>query len=859
MYDSSCDTKRMSPACTATASADTPDPMDLPPCQTACPVGTDIPGYAALIWNGELEAAVAAISATNPFSAICGRVCPAPCESRCKRAESDGAVTIRQLKRFAMDRLGADYHLPPVPVTRTRTIAIVGGGPAGLTAAQDLAEAGYAVHLHEAGDRLGGMMNAIPPFRLPANLLQQDIRRILAHCPGITVHYNSALGAQIDLATLETRHDAVLLTIGLSIDRPLTVPGLSPETAGVHGIRWMEAVARGDAPRLAGAVVVVGGGNVAMDMARAALRHGAESVDLFCLESRQEMPAWPHEIEQAVTEGVTLHNGWGPAEVLTRDGAVSGVVFRRCTSVFDDKGCFAPVFGKETRTLAADRLLSAIGLEARNATLADRGLLAQGRVPTNDALGRTAAAKVFAAGDCARGPSAIVQAMHEGHKAAFAIRGFLEGTAPESYRPAYRSRRIAPAPEAAWETLAREAPPAADAAAACRMDAECEAPFDPGMARRQAARCLRCDTETGTANYSRRARNLIQAMAATDPEDTRAQNALLRTLLQPRENPFPPGRPAHIDDVVFLSAALTRLVIDPYREACSTRTRITRRREVGFTPDDLPTLDLDHPLLFTGFDEAPLPVRAALAEGLAAAGCGYIGRAPLVAGTADGKPPMPWLQLLGAQDTPSAAAAGLVYLSDTAAAPVPLERRHPGQLLGRRVTARTLAAAIPLAIDQQLDFLLLDGSPDIGQPWAELNGHPDLTVIREAIRILRQLNMEEEIALLYFGGMRSGTDAAKVLALNCNAAVFSVAMALALDGRIDGRGIHFDSSDEAPLRQAVAHWIKGTSQEAAIIARCTGKTDVHNLEPEDMRCITLTTAEALGLPLASGQGRREWF
>ena len=174
------------------------------PCQVACPIGTDAPSYIGYIWEGKNEAALEAIMATNPFSAICGRVCDAPCEPACRRADSDGAIAIRNLKRYVLDTLGPGYALPAVKVSQEKTVAIVGAGPAGLTAAHDLAEAGYEVHVYEASDRLGGMMVwGIPRFRLPEGVVQQDIDRITDHCPGIKIHLNTALGEQISLNDLK--------------------------------------------------------------------------------------------------------------------------------------------------------------------------------------------------------------------------------------------------------------------------------------------------------------------------------------------------------------------------------------------------------------------------------------------------------------------------------------------------------------------------------------------------------------------------------------------------------------------------------------------------------------------------------
>ncbi len=834
--------------------------LDLPPCQAACPVGTDIPSYAALIWDGNLEAAMETIAATNPFSSICGRVCAAPCEAGCKRGDNDGAVTIRQLKRFVTDRLGSDYHLPPVAVTRKESIGIVGGGPTGLTAAQNLAEAGYTVHIYEQADRLGGMMNTIPRFRLPPELIQQDIQRILDHCPGITVHLDMGLGNEVSLEELKQRHDAVLIAIGLCKDRSLSVPGEDPDLNGIYGVDLLHQLSRGESIELNGPTVVVGGGNVAMDMARTALRCGSRQVDLYCLESREEMPAWEHEILQAEAEGVCIHNGWGPKEICSESGRISQIIFKRCTAVFDSDGRFNPTFSQETKTCDAVHLLLAIGQEAENDELTEGQLLSNGRVTSMDEQGRTADTAVFTAGDCAYGPSAIVYAMHQGHKAAYYIRAAVEGiNEPEPFRPSYGMRHVPVAQEPMWETLPQETTHTTKIDKDCRF-AECELPFDADAARRQAGRCLRCDAQTGTANYARRARNLIQAMSRIQPEDETRQLAVFRTLLEPRENPYPPSRGAHLDDVVFLSAALTRLVIDPYREACSTRTKLTRTIELLARSNQTPAVDLDQPFLVTGFDRAPEEIRVALAKSLAETGCGYIGVAPLNGHTSDSDVLPPWFQLITEGDVPSPDAHAQIHVPRESFEPVALKRQHPDQLLGLSVKVPDLERAIPWALEQKLDLLVLDGTIGIQTPWAELRQNPDVTVMRDAIRLLREMNMEEEIALVNYGGMRSGTDVAKALALNCNASVFGVAMGVAMGGRIDKETMVFEGMVEPADRQnAAVNWIKGTAQEVAIIARCTGKTDVHNLEPEDMRSITLSTAEALALPLASGQTQREGF
>ncbi len=363
--------------------------------------------------------------------------------------------------------------------------------------------------------------------------------------------------------------------------------------------------------------------------------------------------------------------------------------------------------------------------------------------------------------------------------------------------------------------------------------------------------------ETGSANYTRQDRRIIREMAGPRANDTADRQRLLQRLLEARENPFPEGRPASLDDVVFLSAALTRLVIDPYREDCSTQTTITRWMDVGRRPAGIPALTVAEPFFVTGFDDAPQVIRMAMSNALAQKGCGYFGRlAPApVAGDS-----VAWLQLVQPSDDPDAAANGLIYGCGSDFGRIAMKRCRPEQLLGMTANAATLSTAIPFALDHGLDVLLLDCTTDMTRPWAELTSPPDLTVLREAIAILRTLGKEEEIALITYGGMRSGTDVAKALAINCHAAVFGLAAGLAMGGVVDGQRLHWpEASSPDVLTDALANWIKATSQETAIIARCTGKTNVHNLEPEDMRCISIATATALGLPLASGRIKREGF
>lgn len=816
-----------------------------PPCQEGCPVGTDVPSYLGLIWRGEYVKAFEVLSANNPFSTVCGRVCSKPCETACRRGDSDQAVTIRGLKRFVAEKVGRDFSLPPAAVTRLQTVGIVGAGPTGLTAAQGLAEAGYTVHLYERMGRLGGMMTAgIPPFRCPPSLLEEDISRILKHCPGIVPHLNCALGCDVTLDQLKERHDAVLLAVGLWQDRKLKIPGEQPGIRGLHGIRFLLAVNGGTGAKLAGNVVVIGGGNVAIDVARTALRVGAQEVQLFCLEPRNAMPAWEHEVREAVAEGVILNPSWGPMQIFHEDGKVTGVEFARCVSVFDEDGRFNPRYDQgTTRTARADAVLVSIGLSIDDPGVASQDFISGGLIKSALGAMRTPDPKVFAAGDCAFGPSSVVNAMHHGHRATYYIRAFLEGQdSPVPYRVPCRTAGVPAAEEPEWEKLAREEQVFRGLAEDCSLFAECDLTYDLETARRQAARCLRCDTETGSADYSRRTREHIHAMATIKPGDTQRLREVLRARLAPRDNPFPEGRAANLDDIVFLAAAITRLVIDPYREDCAMRTAIGRG------------LELEHPFLFTGFNDAPAEVRHALGQVLKSSGCAYIGTRPLWEG-------IPWLQLVvPGRSEPDAGAVALIHVIGSEFRAVRADRLADGQLIGITSAATALADAIPYALDGGFDFVLLDGTRGIENCWVELEGGFNLAVMRDAVRILRSLNREEALSLLYYGGLRTGTDVAKALGMSCTAGIFGVAMGFALGGVVRNGRLQFDETGSVEeMTAAGENWIKAAAQEAAIIARCAGKTNVHNVEPEDMRAITLATSKALGIPLAAGRGARSYF
>jgi glutamate synthase (NADPH) small chain len=818
---------------------DVPDVHYVPaPCQVACPIGTDAPSYIGYIWEGKLEEAFEAITATNPFSSVCGRVCDAPCEPACRRTDSDGPLAIRNLKRYVMDQLGATHRLPPVPVTQAKTVAIVGGGPAGLTAAQDLAEAGYAVDVYELTEMLGGYMTwGIPEFRCPRSVFDEDIERMLDRCPGITVHLDTALGRDVTLDELRDRHDAVLLTIGAWWAKNPPFEG-SDHPRVLDGVEFLRAVNAGERPTMPEQVVVVGAGDVAMDACRAARRlPGCEHVRIVYRRGPQEIPARKDELHGALEEGIEIDYTTQPVGVREVDGEL----VLRCVRTElgepgeDGRRVAIDVPGSE-HDVPCGLVILAIGQRADSDHLRERGLLERDKVPTDWDSMQTALPGVFAAGDGAFGPSTIVNAMFHGHRAAYYVKAHLEGVEqPLPYRTPYATRRVPVAQDAQWEELAREEQEFHGLGERPVEFPEIESTYDAVTAKREAARCYRCDAETGSSDYRVRTREDIFVMARTRPDDARKQRALLtRRLSLTGADTFAPQQ-ASLDDLVFLPANLSRLVIDPYRDACNTATALG------------PALPLAAPFVAAGFDGAPQPVRDAVAHAVRALGIATLGAHPV-------DQESPWLQLVAAGATPSASAAALI--AETAGGePVALERLHGNQLVGLTAGAADLERAIPFALEHGLDVLVLEGNGPVGGRWPELTGAPDLTVLRDALALLRSLNREEDLTLLYFGGVRSGTDVAKILGLRATAACVGLALALAIGGRIEaGEVVFYGDVDQAARNEQAELFLTALRAEASIMPRCTGKTDIRNIEPEDLRSISLVTATATGLPLA---GRNE--
>lgn len=809
-----------------------------PPCQVACPIGTDVGSYVGLIWSGDAAGALEAITATNPFSGVCGRVCDAPCEPACRRANADGAVAIRALKRHVMDALGPDFHLPAIQPSSSKSVAIVGAGPAGLTAAQDIAAAGYKVDVYEALPKAGGMMAwGIPDFRLPAEIVEQDVARILERCPGITLHLSTPLGDKVTLDSLRASHEAVLLTIGASAGRKLGVPGDDlPQV--VDGVTFLNKVNGGERPTLPAHVVVIGGGDVAMDACRTARRlPGVKKVTVLYRRGPDEIPARHHEISAALAEGIEIVYNVAPVKLAQASGGA--VELRLLRTELGEPGpdgrrAFRTIPGS-TFTVSAGLVIAAVGQKAVSLELAKHGLMDGDRIATAEANMATRMDGIYAAGDAAFGSSTIVQAMYQGHKAAYYVVAALEGNAhPAPYRTPYRTRAAALAQDPQWEKLGRVEP----RFLGLRDDpfADAEAGYDAQTAKEQAARCYRCDTETGSTDYTVKMRETIFALARADNGPAEVAQ-LTRTRLGTRANPFPTGHRATFDELVFLPANLTRLVIDPYREACKTRTELADN------------LVLEHPLLVGGLDAAPVAIKAAAAHAVRESGGAYLGRAPL----GDN---VPWLQVLAGNAKADAAAAVVLAVAAPHAAPTK-PAIAAGQKWGVVATAAALDSALTLAVMEQADLVVLDGSGGLPADWADLGGAPDLSLLSAAIAKLRALKAEEAFPLLWFGGLRSGSDLAKVMALGANGGIACVSAGIALggtptrcssDGGFAAGGMDFAETEDPA--GALTRFIKAAVSECSMMARCTGKTNVHNLEPEDLRTTSLAAQNATGIVMA---------
>ena len=405
------------------------------PCKTACPAHIAVQGYVKMAGEGRYEDAVRLIRQDNPFPAVCGAVCNRRCEDACTRGKIDKPVAIDEIKKFL-----AQWELAHPTDFKVRSengegdqwsdykIAVIGAGPAGLTAAWYLRAEGYPVTVFEKEQRPGGMlMNGIPNFRLEKSVLEKEIGIIEAM--GAEIRCGVEVGKDVTLDQLRAEgYKGFFIAIGLQGGRMAGVPG--EDAAGVQsGVAFLKGVNLGGKTSLAGDVVVIGGGNVAADVARTALRCTDGKVTMLCLEQREEMPAAKDEIAEILEEKIEIKNGWGPKEILSENGKVTGVVFKKCTRVFDDAHRFAPQYDdSDTITVPCENVLMAIGQSAEWGDLLKGSrvqLRPNGTAEADPVTMQTAEPDIFVGGDIFRGARFAIDAIADGREGMVSLNRFV--------------------------------------------------------------------------------------------------------------------------------------------------------------------------------------------------------------------------------------------------------------------------------------------------------------------------------------------------------------------------------------------------------------------------------------------------
>ena len=407
------------------------------PCKTACPAHISVQGYLRMAAEGRYRDALALIKKENPFPAVCGRICNRRCEAACTRGAVDEAVAIDEVKKFIAEQdLVAEHRFVPEitpPTTRGgfhEKIAVVGAGPAGLSCAYYLATLGYAPVVFERDEKPGGMMTyGIPAYKLAKDVVDAEID-VLREM-GVEIRCGVNVGEDVTLDELrEQGFKAFYLAIGCQGGRKAGVPG--EDLPGVStAVEFLRGALADPSHEVKGTTVVVGGGNIAIDAARVALRCGSENVTMVCLEQPDEMPALPEEIAEAQEDGVRIVNGWGPALVEgSEDGAVRGLRFKHCDRVFDDEGRFAPVYDEgNTMALEADNVILAIGQSIEWGALLEGSKVELGRgngAVADPVTYQTAEPDIFVGGDVYTGPKFVIDAIAAGHEAAISLHRFVQ-------------------------------------------------------------------------------------------------------------------------------------------------------------------------------------------------------------------------------------------------------------------------------------------------------------------------------------------------------------------------------------------------------------------------------------------------
>ena len=515
-------------------------------CQYACPVHTDARGYVRAIAEGDFERAYRIARGPNPLASICGRICGAPCEAECRRVDVDDAISIRALKRSATEKFGVEsekYETNRLHIVEqfrslseagcddiedikqllesfqypelsedAPTVGIIGSGPAGLGAAHDLCLMGIKPVIYEMEPVPAGMLYlGVPEYRIPRSLIKAEVEVIKAL--GTEIICDTEVGKDISLTELRSKHDAILIAVGAKRSRKIPIPNIdAPGVTG--GVEFLRDVSLNQQSELGESVIVIGGGNVAYDVARTLVRQteydvsrtairqkGVKEVHLVCLESFEEMPADTKEIDEGEEEGITRYNSWGPKEILVNEkGNACGVKFIRCLSVFDENKKFAPRFDEtEVMDLSADKIFLTIG-QAADLTFIDSDDIAlneRGQLKLSPTFTETEAEGVFAAGDVAHGPRLMIDAIAGGKQAARRIYAYLKKAELSSKTSVIHTAIKDYRRESGYETIPREGIPAMPPEERTKaMNLVIEKGFTENQSMREASRCLNCGVNT---------------------------------------------------------------------------------------------------------------------------------------------------------------------------------------------------------------------------------------------------------------------------------------------------------------------------------------------------------------------------
>ena len=478
-----------------------------PPCRATCPSGVNAQGYVGLVSSGKFLQALDVVRERMPFAGICGRICHHPCEQNCNRKDIDEPVSIRNLKRFVADyerdRINKGLSIerppsempPPEKGNYSEKIAIIGGGPAGLTAANNLTKLGYPVTVFDSEKTAGGMMRTtIPEYRLPRDTIDHEIDLILSQ--GINFIPEKTFGSDFTLDDLKKDgFESVFIATGAQLARKLDIEG--SDTEGVLlGIPFLKDINKGIKPELGKKVIVIGGGNVAVDVARTAQRiSDSGDVSMYCLECHTDIPAHDWEIQEALDENVEIHPTWSPSRIITSNGKVESVEFVECTAVFDGDGRFNPQCNLSVKkTVRADTVIIAIGQSCDLSYLTGDIKTERGVIAVDKLTLETSMESVFAGGDVASGPASLVQATAHGHRASESIHRYLRKLdMREDREPVEPTGNYAGVPDAADHTrVDRIEPRIADPLKRNSTFLEIEETFTEEEAVIEARRCLNC-------------------------------------------------------------------------------------------------------------------------------------------------------------------------------------------------------------------------------------------------------------------------------------------------------------------------------------------------------------------------------